>query len=93
MLAEVIGTPAMLEQTAEECVELANVCLKYAKYLRGENSISNLSLNLLEELTEEAADVLICLTELNNQKLIDDVELESTSKYRYDRMQQRIVSR
>jgi len=27
MLVEVIGTPAMLEQTAKKCVELAKACL------------------------------------------------------------------
>ena len=31
MLQEVIGTPAMLEQTAEECVELAHACMKLAR--------------------------------------------------------------
>ena len=39
MLQEVIGTPAMLEQTAEECVELAHACMKLARYLRGENKV------------------------------------------------------
>ena len=32
-----IGKPAMLEQTAEECAELAHACLKEARRLRGEN--------------------------------------------------------
>lgn len=39
MLAEAIGTPAMLEQTAEECVELAQSCLKLARLMRGENPV------------------------------------------------------
>ena len=29
-----IGKPAMLEQTAEECAELAHACLKEARRLR-----------------------------------------------------------
>ena len=32
-----IGLPALLEQTAEECTELAHACLKEARRLRGEN--------------------------------------------------------
>ena len=39
MLHEIIGTPAMLEQTAEECVEMAHACLKMARYMRGENKV------------------------------------------------------
>ena len=34
---EVIGLPAVLEQTAEECAELNHACLKMARKLRGEN--------------------------------------------------------
>jgi len=30
-----IGKPALLEQTAEECTELAHACLKEARRLRG----------------------------------------------------------
>ena len=32
-----IGLPAVLEQLAEECSELAQASLKYARLLRGEN--------------------------------------------------------
>ena len=39
MLHEIIGTPAMLEQTAEECIEMAHACLKLARYMRGENKV------------------------------------------------------
>ena len=39
MLIEKIGIPAMLEQTAEECVELAHACLKLARYYRNENKV------------------------------------------------------
>ena len=35
-----IGKPALPEQTAEECAELAHVCLKEARRLRGENPSS-----------------------------------------------------
>ena len=32
-----IGLPATLEQTAEECAELAHACLKEARRMQGEN--------------------------------------------------------
>ena len=34
MLYEIIGKAAMLEQTAEEAAELAQACLKLARYER-----------------------------------------------------------
>ena len=33
-IIERIGKPALLEQTAEECAELAHACLKEARRLR-----------------------------------------------------------
>ena len=37
MFKEEIGTAATYEMLAEECSELAQACLKYARILRGEN--------------------------------------------------------
>ena len=37
MLYEIIGKAAMLEQTAEEAAELAQACLKLARYERMKN--------------------------------------------------------
>lgn len=64
MLREVIGMPAMLEQTAEECSELAQACLKLARILRNENPAYITRKQAVENLTEETADVAICLGEL-----------------------------
>ena len=36
-ILEHVGEAAVLEQTAEECAELAHACLKMARKLRGEN--------------------------------------------------------
>lgn len=36
-ITERIGTPAVLEQMAEKCMELGHACLKEAWRLRGEN--------------------------------------------------------
>lgn len=65
MLIERIGKPAMLEQTAEECAELSHASLKLARYYRGENKVYTTSDDeLIDNLTEEMADVSICLSEL-----------------------------
>ena len=37
MMIEKIGAPAMCEQAAEECTELAHAALKLARAERGEN--------------------------------------------------------
>ena len=71
-LINYIGTPALLEQTAEEATELAFACLKYARYLRGENKVYGRTReSLLENLEEEIADVCICANELQEGYIID----------------------
>ena len=63
-LAEEIGLPAMLENTAEECVELAQACLKYARKLRGENPTPANEYDIRMNLLEELADVEVMVDEL-----------------------------
>lgn len=59
-----IGTPAMLEQCAEECSELAHACLKLSRQIRDENptpvDFEAAEANLLEEM----ADVYLCIHEI-----------------------------
>ncbi len=74
MLIEKIGTPAMLEQTAEECSELAQACLKMARYMRNENPTTKKEYEITANLEEGMADVLICIDEL----------YESFSKFNVD---------
>lgn len=65
MLIEKIGKSAMLEQTAEECVELAHACLKLARYYRGENKVYGRSEEeMLNNIIEEMADVKLCINEI-----------------------------
>ena len=59
-----IGTPAMLEQTAEESVEFAKACLKLARLMRGENPTPKTYKECREELIEEYSDVIQCAREL-----------------------------
>ena len=55
-----IGLPALLEQTAEECSELAQACLKYARLLRQENPTPKTEQECVCALMEEIADVKLC---------------------------------
>lgn len=55
----------MLEQTAEECAELAHACLKLARYYRGENKVYGRSEEeMLNNIIEEMADVKLCINEI-----------------------------
>lgn len=81
MLLEKIGKPAMLEQTAEECVELAHACLKLARYYRGENKVyGKTKEELLDNLAEEMADVTICTLELKNDLMLYTETLDQMDK-------------
>ena len=70
-IIDTIGLPAVLEQLAEECAELAQASLKYARLLRGENPTPKTRQECLEALTEEIADVDLCISELMVEGLVD----------------------
>lgn len=90
MLVEVIGEAAMLEQTAEECVELAHACLKYARYLRGENKVYKSKNDILQSMAEEAADVLICIEELIDGGIVTNEDINSEINTKLTRMRKRL---
>ena len=71
VIKDYIGTPAILEQLAEECAELTQSSLKYARKLRGENPTPKNVGEILDNFHEEIADVLVCIDELTKSKLID----------------------
>lgn len=64
MMIEKIGTPAMLEQMAEEAAELAQAALKLARIMRGENPTPVTELEAWKYLVEEYTDVYQCAMEL-----------------------------
>ena len=90
MLQEVIGTPAMLEQTAEECIELAHACLKLARYLRGENKVYKTKEEIYSNLSEEIADVYICIDELLEAGVISQESIDSDIMTKLERMRKRL---
>lgn len=71
MMIEAIGSPAMLEQLAEEAAELAQAALKAARILRKENPTPVTLSEACVKLREEYTDVVQCAFEL---MLIPDSE-------------------
>lgn len=59
-----IGEPAMYEQLAEECTELAKAALKMARIIRNENPTPMTATEAQDAIIEEYTDVEICASEL-----------------------------
>lgn len=90
-IAEKIGTPALLEQTAEEAAELANAALKLARLMRGENPTPKTVEDCLESLTEEAAGIELCISLLwSEARVISLQEICRTMNEKRDRWQRRL---
>lgn len=73
-IVEQIGVPALLEQTAEECCELAQACLKMARKLRDENPTPKSVEDIRDNLVEEMADVHLCLMKIERTTDITSTE-------------------
>ena len=56
-----LGEPALLEQLAEECSELAQAALKLARKERGENPTPKTLGECFKDLIAEMADVQLCI--------------------------------
>lgn len=72
-MIERVGLPAELEQTAEECTELAKAALKLARILYGENPTPVTEEQAEKDLTEEYSDVVLCAKELDICDDPDDI--------------------
>lgn len=59
-----ISAPVLLEQTAEECCEMAHACLKVARILRDENPTPISKEQAVANVEEEMADTILCADEL-----------------------------
>lgn len=90
-LTKVIGVPAMLEQTAEEALELAFACLKLARMYRGDNAVHGYSEeDLKKSIEEESADVLLCVDEMIEGGIIGDHEVIDWYEQKSERMAKRL---
>ena len=89
-LAEEIGEAALLELTAEECMEAAHAALKLARLIRGENPTPASRKVVRENLAEEIADVSICLGAVFEAGIADREEAKRIRHAKKVRMQERI---
>lgn len=84
-IMEEIGAPAVFEQTAEECIELAHTCLKMARKMRGENPVRKDYDEIFKNLVEEIADVTNCLDILLEEDVVSHEAIESEMIYKRHR--------
>lgn len=85
-----IGTPAALEQLAEECAELGHAALKLARKLRGENPTPKTYDDCMKDFNEEVADVMVCLESLVNSGFISNESIESVIVLKERRWEDRL---
>ena len=85
-----IGLPAVLEQLAEECAELAQASLKYARLLRGDNPTPKTKEQCIDDLTEEIADVLLCINILYYSEIIDEYHIVDIMNSKLARWKERL---
>lgn len=85
-----IGEPALLEQLAEECAELAQAALKLARLKRGENPTPKSKDECEEELLEETVDVNICMGVLSYAGALDLSRSYIIECQKYERWAKRI---
>ena len=89
-VAGIIGDAALLEQTAEECVELAHACLKLARIIRQENPTPAAYEDVVANIEEETADVYICLEQLEVAELLTYAGIDSMIMEKYERLHERL---
>lgn len=85
-IIRMLGEPALMEQLAEECSELAQAALKLARLERGENPTPKTEGECLQELIEEMADVDLCMDVIKYCRGFDfyrvgDIESEKMERW------------
>lgn len=88
-----IGLPAMLEQLAEECGELTQAALKLARLRRGENPTPKTEMQCIAGLTEEIADVELCINILILGGIVDEDRVSSIMQNKEVRWKERLKER
>lgn len=89
-LSDHIGVAALLEQTAEECTELAHACLKLARKVRDENPTPASEDDILANVTEESADVTLCIETLVETGILSYEGIDSVIMKKKVRWEDRI---
>ena len=90
---EELGTPAVLEMCAEECVELAHACLKLARKMRDDNPTPKTMEECKNILAEEMGDVYLSMGLVTETELISHESIESWCLEKQTRTYQRLIER
>lgn len=85
-ILEQTGEAAVLEQTAEECTELAHACLKMARKLRAESPTPAAEEEICERIHEELADLMTCVDVLINipwinTKKVQEIQIRKARRW------------
>ena len=89
-IVEKIGLPALMEQCAEECSELAQACLKISRLYRGENPTPKSMEDCLIDLEEELADVALVASMIMDELGIEVDTIVSLAEYKRARWKERL---
>lgn len=90
-IMEQIGLPALLEQLAEECGELTQAALKLARLKRGENPTPKSEMQCIAGLTEEIADVELCIDLLKRGGIVDKDRVSAIMRNKEVRWNGRLI--
>lgn len=86
-MVERVGLPAVVEQTAEECTELAKAALKLARVMYGENPTPVTKRKAQEDVIEEYSDVVQLARELGiDEDFTGDPDLPDDDKQKVLRL-------
>lgn len=88
-LSAALGQTELLSQLTEECGELIQAAQKLRRVLVGTTPVSRDK--ALQDLTEEASDVVLILDMLAGMKLLDRAGVRFIGRYKTDRWYARIV--
>lgn len=93
-LAKKFGIENRIDQTQEECAELIQALSKYKRtVINKEKTCSVDELKARKMVTEEIADVEICLTQIKKLLSISDMEIEGIKSVKVTRTKKRMESK
>lgn len=88
-----IGLPAVLEMLGEEGAEMTHASLKFARQLRGENPTPKTEEECRDSLTEEVADVTLCIRLIIEGYVIDPDKVNDIVEEKMQRWYERLEVR
>lgn len=85
-----LGITVISDQLAEECNELAHVCMKLSRKLRGENPTPAQYSDIVNNLHEEISDVTLCIDLLKEKGFIDPRRIDNWKESKQSRWIKRL---